>query len=85
MLVSNASGSSYSTDASLALQSINFYPVITLRGKIGDTYRVDYSTAVDRTTWIPLSTNKLTISPQLIVDTSSPGNNTRFYRSVFLF
>lgn len=48
------------------------------------TYRVDYSTAVAPTTWIPLTTNKLTTSPQTIIDATSAGNNTRFYRSVFL-
>jgi hypothetical protein len=83
--VSNASGGLYSAAAPLALQGIHFYPAIELTGKIGDTYRIDYSTAVAPTTWIPLSTNKLTASPQLFIDSASPGNNTRFYRSVFLF
>ena len=82
--VSNASGSVFSADAQLALQGIHFYPAVELTGKIGDTYEVDYSTAVAPTTWIPLSTNKLTMSPQLVIDSSSPGANTRFYRSVFL-
>ena len=83
--VSNATGALYSTNAPLALQGINFYPVVVLSGQIGDTYEVDYSTSVAPTTWIPLSTNKLTMSPQLIIDSSSPGANTRFYRSVFLY
>lgn len=83
--VSNGVGAVYSTNAPLALVGINFYPVIPITGKIGDTYRVDYSTAVAPTTWIPLSTNKLTTSPQLVIDSSSPGSNTRFYRAVFLF
>jgi hypothetical protein len=82
--VSNTSGALYSATAPLALQSIAFYPVVRLTGKIGDTYRVDYSTAVAPTTWIPLSTNVLATSPQLLIDSTSPGANTRFYRSVFL-
>jgi hypothetical protein len=85
VLVSNGAGAVYSATATLALTRINFYPVISLTGKIGDTYRVDYATAVDTNTWIALSTNKLTTSPQLLIDTSAPGNNTRFYRAVFLF
>jgi hypothetical protein len=85
VLVSNGAGSVYSSDAALALETLNFYPVITLTGKVGDTYRVDYSTSVAPTTWIPLSTNKLTISPQTIIDTTAAGNNSRFYRSVFLY
>jgi Immunoglobulin domain len=84
-LVSNPVGSVYSADAPLALETLSFYPVITLAGKIGDTYRVDYSTAIAPTTWIPLSTNKLTMSPQLLIDTTSPMNNTKFYRAVFLY
>lgn len=84
-LVSNASGAVYSADAPLALDTLNFFPVISLWGKIGDTYAVDYSTSVAPTTWIPLSTNKLTSSPQLLIDTTSPMNNSRFYREVFLY
>ena len=85
VLVSNTAGSVFSADATLAIMGVGFYPVISITGKIGDTYRVDYSTKVDPTTWIPLSTNKLVTSPQLIIDTSSPGNNSRFYRAVFLY
>jgi hypothetical protein len=85
VLVSNASGSVFSADAPLALDTLNFFPVVSLTGKIGDTYRVDYSTSIAPTTWIPLSTNKLTTSPQMIIDTTSPMNNTRFYREVFLY
>jgi len=84
VLVSNTSGSVYSSDATLTLVGIHFYPVISLTGKTGDTYRVDYATAVAPTTWIPLSTNTLKSSSENVIDTSSPGNNTRFYRAVFL-
>jgi hypothetical protein len=83
--VTNAGGSALSADATLAIVGINFYPVVTITGKIGDTYRVDYATSVALTTWIPLSTNLLTTSPQLVLDVSSPGNNSRFYRAVFLY
>ncbi len=83
--VTNVGGSVLSSDATLAITGINFYPVISITGKIGDTYRVDYSTALAPTTWIPLSTNLLTTSPQLILDTTAAGNNTRFYQAVFLY
>ena len=83
--VSNGAGSLYSTSAPLALVGINFYPTVSITGKIGDTYRVDYATAVAPTTWLPLSTNLLTASPQLVVDSSSPGSNSRYYRAVFLY
>jgi len=80
--VTNTVSTTVSTEATLALTSINFYPVIIITGKIGDTYRVDYSTEIAPATWIPLSTNKLTMSPQMIIDTTSPLSNTRFYRTV---
>ncbi len=83
--VTNSGGSALSADATLAIVGINFYPVVTITGKIGDTYRVDYATSVAPTTWLPLSTNLLTTSPQLVLDSSSPGNNSRFYRAVFLY
>jgi hypothetical protein len=82
--LSNGTGSLFSKDASLAIVGINFYPVVTINGRIGDTYEVDYATALAPTTWIPFSTNTLTMSPQLVIDPSSPGSNSRFYRAVFL-
>ena len=85
VVVSNGSGAVYSADAPLALVTVNFYPVIPIIGKKGDTYRVDYSTSLSPPTWIPLSTNKLTTSPQMIIDSSSPGSNSRYYRAVFLY
>jgi hypothetical protein len=80
--ITNTVSTTVSSEATLALTAINFYPVIIITGKIGDTYRVDYTTEIVPTTWIPLSTNKLTMSPEMIIDTSSPLSNTRFYRAV---
>ena len=82
--ITNAQGSVLSNEAALALTAISFYPVISITGKIGDTYRVDYTPSVEPTAWTPLSTNKLTISPQMVIDSSSPMSNTRFYRAVLV-
>lgn len=82
--ITNAGGAVYSSEAVLALADINFYPVIIITGKIGDAYRVDYSTAVAPATWAPLSTNKLAMSPQMVIDATSPLSNTRFYRAVLV-
>lgn len=83
--VSNAAGQAYSAGAPLALQTLNFFPVVKLTGKSGDTYRIDYATTLTPTpNWTPFSTNTLTSPIQMIIDTGSPGSNTRFYRSVFL-
>lgn len=82
--VTNGSGSTVSTEVPVAVNDISFFPVITVMGKIGDTYRVDYATKLDPSTWIPLSTNKLTAVPHMIIDTSSPLSNQRFYRTIFV-
>jgi Immunoglobulin domain len=82
--VSNSVGTVTSTDGTLAIVGINFYPVVTIQGKIGDTYQVDYATAIAPTTWLPLSTVALTTSPQLVIDAGSPGSNTRFYKAVYV-
>jgi hypothetical protein len=84
VLVSNSAGSVYSSDATLTITGLNFFPVISITGKVGDTYRIDYSTQASPTTWLPLSTNKLITSPQRFIDTTSPGDNSKFYRAVYL-
>ena len=84
VLVTNTTGMVPSAEATLAIVGISFYPTITIVGKTGDTYRVDYATALSPTTWIPLRTNILTSSPQLVVDPGSPNSNQRFYRAVYL-
>ena len=82
--VSNSLGSVFSAQAPFALVGFNFYPVVPIYGKIGDTYEVDYTTTLSPPTWIPFSTNTLTTSPQYVIDPTSPGSNSRFYRAVFL-
>jgi hypothetical protein len=85
VLVSNGVGLTYSAEAPLAVVGIGMYPTVSISGKVGDTYRIDYSTKVAPSTWIPLSTNKLATSPQLFLDSSFPADNARYYRAVFLF
>ena len=84
-IVSNGSGLSRSTSVALAVLGIALDPAITITGKIGDTYRVDYTTSLaPPVSWSNLiSTIKLTTSPQTVVDTSGLGAG-RFYRAVFL-
>ena len=85
VLVSNASGLSRSATVALALLNLGLDPAITITGKVGDTYEVDYTTSLTPpVTWTPLVTAfKLTTSPQTIVDTSGLGAQ-RYYRAVFL-
>jgi hypothetical protein len=85
VLASNGAGANYSTTATLATQSLAINPVISISGLIGQTYRVDYATALAPLTWIPLSTNKLTTVPQPVIDPTSALSGQRFYRSIFLY
>ncbi len=84
VLVSNGTGMVPSAEAALAIGGISFYPTVTIFGKIGDTYRVDYATALSPTIWIPMSTNIVMSSPTLVVDSGSPNSKERFYRAVYL-
>ena len=83
VLITNGAGTTTSADATLQIVGLNFFPVVKIEGKIGDTNVVEYATALAPTTWIPLSTNVLTGSPQFVIDPSAAGNNTRFYRAIY--
>jgi len=82
VLVSNTSGGNYSADAPLSLINLAINPVITITGKAGDNYRIDYTTDLNNPTWIPLVTNHLTSSMVQVVDPVNALANKRFYRSV---
>ena len=84
VLVSNSNGSVYSSDGILTIVTFDINPVTSITGKVGDTYRVDYTTSLSSPNWIPLSTNKLTTSPFAVMDPTSARNGPRFYRAVFL-
>ncbi len=80
--VSNSAGSVTSNYAILTVWGMNFYPVVTLNGHVGDQYRVDYVEELNATNWNVLGYVTLPFSPYFIVDTNSPGANKRFYRVV---
>ena len=80
--VSNAGGSVTSSYAIVTVWGMNFYPVVTVFGKTGDQYRVDYVDELDATNWNTLGYVTLPFSPYFVVDTNSPNSNKRFYRVV---
>lgn len=82
--ITNSAGAAVSSEVTLTIVGVNLYPVISITGKLNDTYQVDYATKLAPTTWIPLSTNKLTTVPLTVVDTTSPLSTNRFYRAVFV-
>lgn len=64
-----------------AVMSIAQYAGVTVAGSIGCTYRVDYATNLTTPAWVPLTTNTLSSSPYLFIDTNVI-SGTRFYRAV---
>ena len=82
VVVSNAAGSVTSPFALLTVWNMNFYPVVTINGQVGDTYRVDYIEDLGSTNWFILDYVTLPGSPYFLVDTNSPGSDKRFYRVV---
>jgi hypothetical protein len=74
-----------SSGASLSTEAFSFYPVVTITGIPGNTYRVDYTTSMAApVTWTPLTTTTLNAASQFVVDSSSPMSNNRFYRVVLI-
>jgi hypothetical protein len=62
--------------------SVDLYPGITLIGNVGQAYRIDYTTRLPTTNWIPLTYITLPTSPYLFFDTFSSRSTNRFYRAV---
>ncbi len=83
VFVTNGSGSSVSPDATLTLFVAKSEPVMTLNGKVGDTYRIYYGTTVDSVTNL-LTTVKLTAPSVKITDPNYPADNARYYQAQFL-
>ena len=80
--VTNGGGSVFSSQVTLTIVAND--PVVIINGKTNDFYRVDYSPTVAPTAWVPLSTNQLTNTTQMVIDPSSPQPKTRYYRAVYL-
>jgi hypothetical protein len=64
-----------------ATLSISTYPGVTVNGRAGRVYQIQYTTNLN-STWLPLTNFPLPCSPYTWVDTSSPAVGQRLYRSV---
>jgi hypothetical protein len=57
--------------------------VITIIGRIGAFYRIEYQDSLrDAATWLTLTNFALPNSPFLYIDRDSPNSSKRFYRAV---
>ncbi len=71
------------TQATLALQFLSGYPLLTLYGTLGDTYTIQCTTNLADPNWTPmLIVPDLSTSPFQMIDPASAGQSSRFYRAV---
>ncbi|HWD92950.1 MAG TPA: immunoglobulin domain-containing protein [Verrucomicrobiae bacterium] len=70
-----------STGATVAADSFNLYPVITINGVNGSTYVSQYATSVGGP-YTSFSTNTAGAGPIIVVDTTSPLSMAKFYRVI---
>lgn len=84
-LVDNVAVYSLSTNVVVTPQlSIELYPGVRFTGTVGQPYRIDYTTSLPTTNWMPLTYVTLPSSPYLFFDVSSPRSMNRFYRAVLV-
>ncbi|MFN3409362.1 MAG: immunoglobulin domain-containing protein [Limisphaerales bacterium] len=81
--VTNTAGGVLSAPGTLQIVGVNFFPVVRIDGKVGDTNIVEYASVLTPTNWVPFATNVLTTTPQYVLDPTSPGPNQRFYRVLY--
>lgn len=60
------------------------YAGFALQGSVGQGYRVEYTLSLPPTNWTTLTNIMLPSSPHLIIDTTAPIAESRFYRAVEL-
>jgi choice-of-anchor C domain-containing protein len=66
-------------EAELALA---FYPCLTVKGNVGQTYRIETAESVNAAEWRTIAAIVLPSSPFIWIDTLSPNASRRFYRAV---
>ena len=62
------------------IDSIAMVPRLTIRGEVGSTTLIEYSTDLNPTKWLVLTNLVLTESPYWFVDVNAPPALRRFYR-----
>jgi hypothetical protein len=84
VIVSNVAGMVPSSTATLSLLGLNMYAGLTIFGKVGGVYEIDYRTNLSSSNWTVLTNVTLTTSPYLFFDATSQNVQIRFYRSFLL-
>ena len=63
----------------LSFQILAGFPVITLDGKVGTNYVLQYKNSLTDSSWTPLLNFNLSANPFKFFDTSATGVPRRFY------
>jgi hypothetical protein len=65
----------------LTFQFLSGYPVVTLDGKVGTNYVIQYKNSLSDTGWTPVLNFNLSANPFTYFDTGASGVSRRFYRA----
>src|SRR5690606_25281508 len=87
VIVTNSEGAVTSQTAAVTIHfgDVHSYAGITLRGRPGDQFRLEYQDALDSSgEWHELTEITLTEAVQIWIDYDSPNEAKRFYRATFL-
>ena len=81
LAIANPSGSVWSENVEIILVTPQVYGGLTLSGRTGAFYRIEFSDELKNpTAWQPLTNITLSTSPQEFIDVTSKGHSKRFYR-----
>ena len=81
LAITSPSGSVWSENIEIILSTPQIYGGLTLSGRTGAAYRIEFSDEIrNPTAWQPLTNIVLSTSPQEFIDMASKGRSKRFYR-----
>ncbi len=79
--ITDATGVASVASVNVSLLALNIRPVLTIAGKIGNAYRIEFTENVTNG-WTLHSTLTLSTNPQMFIDQTAPLPSRRFYRAV---
>lgn len=82
--VTGPGGSVTSQTATLTLIDLDMYAGITIFGRVGDQFRIEYANDLNSQTWTAAETITLPSSPFFWFDIHSPNQPMRYYRAILL-
>ena len=84
VVVSGPGGSVTSQPATLTVIDLAMYAGVTIFGRVGDQYRIEYANSLNSPNWTLAETITLPTSPYRWFDIDSPNHPMRYYRAILL-